>query len=279
MLVKLNIKRPPPTGANPRTLAGLFLIVVGLPAIALVWLSTHLIQQDRSLAAQREMEVRQGDLQSAARELEKFLAATAKQLPHGAVGYEISPSGIRVNPRDAVLWFPVLASLAAAGETPFVEAERAEFRGNTVAALSTYQTLAQEQSAATIQAGALLRAARIHWREERWNEALQRYDQLARIPNVGVEGLPADFVARRATCDVLRDAGRKLELQREAEALRTDLLANRWTLDRVAWEQAASQIASWTGRAMDILETRRMMSELGVWLWEHRSGSKDATQS
>lgn len=271
------MKGPSLTGANPRTLAGLFLIVVGLPAIALVWLSTQLLMQDRSLAMQRETERRQSDLQLAARELEKSLASAVRHLPQGTARFAISASGISVEPKDAMLWFPVAAALPASDEVTFAEAERAEFSGNTSAALIAYQRASKGENPMSMQAGGLLRAARVHWREGRWQEALQNYDQLAGIRNFGIEGLPADFVARRARCDVLRDARRQRELRVEAEALRSDVLANRWTLDRAAWEQASGQIAAWTGQAMDVPQSRRTMSELGEWLWLHRTSRKDAT--
>jgi hypothetical protein len=94
-----------------------------------------------------------------------------------------------------------------------------EFRGNLESALGAYRQHVSDPSPA-VRAGAWMRIARIHWRNQQWDESLSAFDRLAAIRNVGVEGLPADFVARRAKCSVLEEAGRKLELAREAEHLR-----------------------------------------------------------
>jgi signal transduction histidine kinase len=269
-----NMKRPPLAGARPRTLAGLFLIVVGLPAIALVWLGTQLLLQDRSVAMQRESERRQADLQGAARALDKLLEGTGRRLPEGAARYTISASEIAVEPASSVLWLPNMPKLPAAPDAPFAEMERVEFQGSAARALVFYE----QQTASTnpaVRAGAWLRAARVHWREQRWADALRAYGRLAQIASVSIDGLPADFVARRARCDVLREAGWRSELGREAEELRTDLLANRWALDRASWERAAAQITEWTGRAMDVPESRRTLSETGSWLWTHRADRQE----
>jgi signal transduction histidine kinase len=258
------------TGAHPRTLAGLFVIVVGLPAITLVWLGTQLVLQDRTLGAQRESERREADLQTAAHELEKALASAARNLPQGAVRFKVSTNGVVVEPVGSVLWVPAMMQLSAAATAPFAEAERAEFQGDTIKALATYRQLTADENESTVRAGALLRMARVHWRERRWDEALLAYDRLGRIAGTSIEGLPADFVARRAKCDVLHDAGRKLDLGREAEAVRADLLASRWALDRASWERAAAQLAEWTGRALEAPEPRRTLSEVGDRLWDHR---------
>lgn len=268
------MKRPPLAGARPRTLAGLFLIAVGLPAIALVGLGAQLLLQDRSVATQRESERRQADLQGAARALETLVKGAGQRLPEGAARYTISAAAISVEPAGSVLWLPNMPKLPAASDAPFAEMERVEFQSGAARARVFYE----QQTASTnpaVRAGAWLRAARVHWREQRWADALGAYDRLAAITSVSIDGLPADFVARRARCDVLREAGRRSELSREAEGLRADLLANRWALDRASWERAAAQITEWTGRAMDVPESRRTLSETGSWLWEHRADRQE----
>ncbi|MBI4909427.1 MAG: HAMP domain-containing histidine kinase [Acidobacteria bacterium] len=264
------MNRSPLTGAKPSTLAGLFLVVVGLPAIVLVWLGTQLLVQDRSLAEQRETERRQAALQSTSRELEKKLTNASNGLSPGMARFILSSTGIAVEPKESVLWVPKMPVLPPAADEPFVQAEREEFSGDRSAALVSYNQFLQKPNPPAVRAGALLRAARVYRGEKRWDEALHAYDRLATTGSVAIEGLPADFVARRAKCDVLLDAGRQLELQREAESLRSDLLANRWALDQSSWQLAASQIEQWTGHSVQTPETRRTFSEVGSWLWSHR---------
>jgi signal transduction histidine kinase len=229
------------------------------------------MMQDRRLWEQRDAERRHADLETAARELERALASAARQLPPGAARFHISDEGITVEPSGSVLWVPRMKHLPAAAAVPFAEAEQAEFQGDSTKALATYRQLAADGTESSVRAGAFLRMARINWREHRWDEALRAYERLGRMTGTSIEGLPADFVARRARCDVLQEAGRKLELGREAEAVRSDLLAGRWELDRASWERASEQLGEWTGRPLDSPQWRRTLSEVGNWLWDHRS--------
>lgn len=262
--------RPALPNARTPKLAVLFLVVVGLPAVALVWLGTQLASQERTLVAQRERERAQSDLQAAALMLEKLIAGAAQSPPEGAARFTFTEAGISAEPRNGVLWLPKIATLQAADDLPFAEAERAEYLGDFARALATYRRLSAASLPTATRAGALLRLGRIHWREKRWDGALRAYSQLAGFTRIGIEGLPADFVALRARCSVLQDAGRGQQLAQEAEKLREDLLGNRWMLDQSSWELAASQIMEWTGRRVEIPNARRALSEAARWAWEHR---------
>jgi hypothetical protein len=66
--------------------------------------------------------------------------------------------------------------------------------------------------------------------------------------------------ARRARAAVLVDAGRLDEAGREAAAIREDLLAGQWRLDRTGWDLVASDPFEWTGTAVDHPATRAAFS-------------------
>lgn len=250
---------------NSRKLALLFLAVVALPAVTLVWLGVQLLQQDRALLAQRELENRQAAAQSIIRSLEQIL----RDAP-GAIRFTISESSLPADPAAMLLWSPAPPRLPEAASNPFAEAESLEFQGNSPRALAAYQPFANAPDE-RVRAGALLRLARVYRRNREWDSALAQYRRLAMLARTGIDGLPADLVARTAVCSVLEESGRQSELDREAAALEADFLAGRWTLDRTAWEFTAGKLEQWTGRALPVTADRKAISALGDWLWERRA--------
>src|SRR5947208_1623030 len=104
---------------NSRKLALLFLVVVAPPAVTLVWLGLQLLEQDRSLFAQRELESRQAAGQTIVRALDQSLSDTGRRvvegpLPEGAVRFVISKSGLRADPTVRLLWLPIPPQLQEA---------------------------------------------------------------------------------------------------------------------------------------------------------------------
>ena len=259
------------SGGRSSRLAVLFLAVVVPPAVMLVWLGLELVEQDRLLWAQRGLEERQATAQLVIQSLKRALAdserLTGPALPDGMVRFELSEKGLRADPADRLLWLPVAPVLAEAETGPFSQAEALEFRGETGRALRIYQAHADAPSA-TVQAGALLRIARVHRRAQRWDDTLDAYRGLAEIEGVGVLGLPADLVARRAMGAVLEASGRKAELDRESAALQTDLLGGRWALDKPSWELTARQLEQWLGRPLPRHSEAKAFSTVAGSLWE-----------
>jgi signal transduction histidine kinase len=258
------------TGGS-RRLASLLLAVVVPPAVTLVWLGLRLLDQDRVLVAQRELEHRQVVAQSAARSLGQSLAAAERGLsedavPDGTVRFTLSERGVQANPATRVLWVPVPPALLEAATRPFADAERLEFRGDAGAALTAYQTLAESKDAA-VRAGALLRVARVHRARQHWTNALAAYGELGAIRAVAIDGMPADLLARRAAAAVLSESGRKEDLSRDAVALETSFLAGRWMLDRSAWEVTAADIGRWVGRKLELQADRQTFSSVADALW------------
>ena len=240
-------------GSSPR-LAALFLAVVLPPAATLVWLGLQLVEQDRSLWAQRDLEGRQAAAQAIVSSLNQSLADAERHLsqgepPTGAVRFVVSPQGVEAHPATRVLWLPTLPAMPAAEAAQFTQAETVEFQGGAERALAFYEEMARSSSPA-IRAGALVRVARVHRRERRWREALTAYRRLAEIGEIAIDGMQVDLLARRAVCAVLEESGREEELNGEAAALAADLLAGRWTLDQPAWELVVGQLERWTGHPL-----------------------------
>ena len=255
-----------------RKLALLFLGIVAPPAVTLVWLDLQLLDQDRSLWAQRELESRQAAAESVIRSLEQSLAETERitesVLPEGIVRFTLSSLGVTAKPADRVLWFPNTARLMEAETRQFIEMEKLEFHGGTDRALFAYKKAAQSATPA-VRAGAHLRVARVHRRAGRWEDALAAYRQLAQMDRIAIDGMPTDLLARRATCFILAETGRMQDLDREAASLETDFLAGKWVLDKPSWELNARQIEQWTGRRrLPPPAEGKAFSAVAGWLWD-----------
>ena len=254
-----------------RRLAALLLAVVVPPAVTLAWLGVRLFELDRAMLAQRELERGQAAAQAVAGMLDQSLrrvdeALTTGAVPDGIVRLTASSRGIEVRPAEAALWLPVVPPLKVAPDRRFNDAERLEFQSSPGRALVLYEELARSSDRA-VQAGALLRQARIHLRERRSTDALEVYQRLSSFADVGIEGTPADLVAARAIGSVLRDRGAHDELIRHAATLRHDLSHNRWQLDRAAWQLAVDDLSRWDGAAMPTDE-RQQFSEAAAALWD-----------
>ncbi len=254
-----------------RRLAALLLAVVVPPAVTLAWLGVRLLEHDRVMLEQRELERRQADAQAVARMLEQALrrvdqALTTEVVPDGIVRLTATSRGIEVRPAEAVLWLPSVRQLKTVPHGRFADAERLEFQSNAGGALLLYERLARSTDRA-VRAGALLRQARIHRREGRWRDALDAYERLAAFPDIGIEGTPADLLARRAIGSVLRERGAHDELIRHAATLQKDLVGGRWQIDGTAWHLALADLSTWTGVAI-AADDRQQFSEAATALWE-----------
>ena len=263
-------------GSSSRTFALLLLAVTVPPATTLVWLGVQLLQQDRSLLAQRDFERRQASIRAVMHSLQLSLAEAERRLlddpvPDGAVRFRMSANGVEARPADRVLWLPVPRAAPGVENGQFADAERFEFRGSADRAIAMYLDAAGSPKP-TIRAGALVRLARVRRSQRRWNEALSAYRDLERVRDVTIEGAPADLQARRASCAILAESGRASELAQEAERLEADLIAGRWTLDRPAWALTAGEIEQWTGHSLRPAPERRLFSAVADALWsEHQS--------
>ena len=254
-----------------RRLAALVLAVVVPPAVTLAWLGVRLLEHDRVMLAQRELERRQADAQAVARMLEQALrrvdeALTTDLVPDGVVRLTATSRGIEVRPAQSVLWLPVVRPLKTAPDGRFADAERLEFQSSAGGALLLYEKLARSTDRA-VRAGALLRQARIHRREGRWREALDAYERLDSFADIDIEGTPADLLARRAIGSVLRDRGAHDELIRHAATLQKDLVGGRWQIDGTAWHLALADLSTWTGAEIAV-DDRQQFSEAATALWE-----------
>jgi signal transduction histidine kinase len=257
--------------SRSRRLLALLLVIAGPPAATLVWLGWRFASQDRAFLEKEEVERQRAIGQAVVRALDEALTDAGKlpvgaSVPDGVIRLTLTSRGIDAEPSNRVLWLPVIPRTPEAEERQFADLEKLEYQGDTDRALAGY--VAASTGAPPIRAGALVRIARVHRTERRWDEAIASYDALAKIGNVAIVGTPADLVARREKCAVLETSGRRADLARESAALASDVLAGRWTLDRAAWEMTSSDLERWMGHPLAAASELRLFSTVSDRLWE-----------
>jgi len=267
---------------SARRLFAVFVVVTTTLAIALVWVSWRLIQQDRELERQRRHDRLGQVLDTAAAGLLRTLSDREQQLVALAAGTHVDVQAAAavardlsedstlvvldqqraiVAPEGRILFFPTAATGPEAGGAAFAAGESAEFRRHAfTSALDAYAALARSPVSA-VRAGALLRTARVHRTMRMPDMALAAYAELSRMagPPAGrvgdgdggvdatptLAGVPVDLVARHAACAVLAEAGRRDALRSAARNLYADLLAGRWRLTRGSWTYYLEDTRGW----------------------------------
>jgi signal transduction histidine kinase len=271
----------------PRNLLILFGVALVLPAATLITLGVRLLDQDRALARQREGELLERAADQGVRALEQDLAALRKRLagppcspadvPDDTVCVVLRPDRFQAVPPQRVPYYPLTPGLKEPPSEPFRELEAQEFGEppNFVKALEISRKLAASGDA-SIQAGALLREARVLRAMARPNDALAAYNDLGRMASISINGEPAGLVARRARCAVLEEQSRTRELRQEAETLAADLRGGRWQLDRETYLYVAGLLSRWLGSEVRPGEQEEALAAGVAWLHEKWTGGAPA---
>ena len=266
-----------------RRLVVLFLLVLVPPAVALAGLGLLVLEQDRRLIAERDRERAAAAADAVARSLADAVSRARTTLRGGgevpgAALLRLDHDQIIARPAALLLWTPTPRPLQEAETTAFAEAELDEFQRRGDRGSGAYERLSRHPSM-PIKAGALLRLARLHRSEGRTDAALAVYTDLATITDVAFDGMPADLLARRASCDLLDRARRTEALSTCARAVASDLLAGRWSLDHASWKISADQIARWTSTPLDVDTDRAAITEAADWFWRESRRADDAPRA
>ena len=162
-----------------------FLLLLLLPAAAVVGLGVRLIEQDRALESRQFRERRESASDRVVASLEQSLIAIARRLAGPLAGAPIQPGddavwvafeggGITAYPEGGLLYYPALPPSPEEPAAAFASGEDLEFRARDYAkAAAIFRQLAAS-SAADVRAGALLRLARNLRKAGSPEEALQR---------------------------------------------------------------------------------------------------------
>ena len=189
-----------------------------------------------------------------AAEIQSWRQALAARDFRGAAGLPSDSAVVLITGREAraippgrMAWSPLPPRLAQAPDNAFRDPERLEYGGAREAeARRAYESLALSPDAAG-RAGALVRLARVYRDPGRDEEALAAYNRLAACQGVSLISVPADLVARRAHCTLLRSLGRQAAAESEISSLRRDWLAGHWLLDRPSFLLVEEQLSALSG--------------------------------
>lgn len=268
----------------PRNLTAAFLTVAAVSVIALIWLGVRLVGQDRALEAERLREKRESAADRVVAALDQALSADERSLvglsgkAHhpGTPGLAlvVADAGeLRVLPETGLLYYPVAPLPPEAAAHLYRAAEESEFRDRDFdRAIQGLRALSLSRDP-VVRAGAQLRLARNLRKAGRPEAALQVYGDLARVGDAAVAGAPAGLVARHARCAVLEEMGRRDLLREEARALRDDLRAGRWPLERDTYHYYAAQVRRWLEAGPEGASEGEALARAVDWLWQSwRSG-------
>lgn len=240
----MSLHEPPRT---PGKLLLLFLLVAGVPFVALTWLGWRLLEQDRALEERRFRERLESAASLVCRELDRSLAAledllpslaekVPTTLPPGRVYVVFDAAGV-VRHRSGFLPFlPGMPSQSEHTAGLFAQAERLEygeadcFRTGTI-----YRELARREDL-QLRAGALMRLARCLRKQQRVKEAISAYGELAALGGVPTAGSPAELLARRERIVLMRMIGNERAASDESGLLAAALWEGEYPVDQATFD-------------------------------------------
>jgi two-component system, OmpR family, phosphate regulon sensor histidine kinase PhoR len=231
---------------TPGKLLLLFLLVAGIPFVALTWLGWQLLEQDRALEERRARERLESAASLVCRELDRSLSALEDLLPSLA---ERDPAPLAadrlfvvfdeagvVRHRSGLL--PFLPGLPSQNEPItglFAPAERLEYsESNHIRASAIYRELAQREDP-RIRAGALMRLARCLRKQQHWKEAITVYGELAALGGMPIAGSPAEYLARRERAVLMRLIGDERAASEESRLLAAALWEGKYPVDQATF--------------------------------------------
>ena len=242
----------------------------------MVWLGVRLIIQDRQLESTQLQEQRENVAERVVSSLSERLSAAERNLAletapgDDAVALVFEPDSVETRPPGGLLFYPGIAVGSGDPLPEFAPGEEMEHRRKDLdAAEAAYRRLSADRVPA-VRAGALVRLARVLRKKGSPERALRVYEDLARLGNTLVDGIPAALAARRARCLVLDSLNQAERLREEATALREGLLAGAWKIDRGTFTQYQEELATWLGSPAAPRPAQQAAAEAAEWLWERR---------
>ncbi len=277
-----------------RRLLALFLVLTVAPAAGLVWLGWRLLEQDRTLEAQRILERQEYAANLVVGALSRQIAVSRGHLTQSrdasslvsaqdAVTVRFQHDTFQELPAGRLLYYPVVPPDREAPEALFRDGELLEFSHRDYAkAIEQFLAFADSKDPA-VRAGAQLRIGRNQRKLGNLQQALATYGRLTRPEGILFAGVPAELTARHARCVLLEEMGSVEDLRREAGMLREDLLGGRFRLTRPVFQLHGQQICRWLARS-DIAEPGRLaLSAAAEQLWQEwqkaRSGAGVVTDT
>lgn len=268
--------------ASPRKLLALFVLLSGIPLIALGWLGWRVLEQDRALDAQRFRERLENAAGMVTRELERELTAWEALAQHAADGRSADPptkatliifdgDGIVEQRGVRLPYQPHVRSTEPIAPAIFADAEVLEFRRNDLHNAGAAYKRVAENGSPSVRAAALMRLARVLRKQQQLRPALDVYESLAAMGGVPVAGSPSELVARRERKVLLEALGDHAAAAGEAGHLAAALADGRFAIDRSTFE-FYREAAAVSGAPASTMNARLALAEAAQAIWPDLQG-------
>ena len=222
----------------------MFVVLTGVPLAALGWLAWRVLEQDRTLEAQRLDTAVNQLIRTVGNTLASWEGLAAKaatdgdagSLPAGSIAVLVDSAGASWRSGIHLPYYPHVPPSDDVPEQPFAVAEALELKeGNLTRAAAAYHTVASS-SPRSVQAVALSRVARVLRKAGKLAEALAVYESVAEFEDIPIAGFPAGLIARRERVVLLTQLGRKEHAAEERRLLASLLLDGRFAVDRAGFD-------------------------------------------
>ena len=259
----------------------LVLLVVGLTIISLavlLWLGGLLLERDRQLEVQEAAESTARATTTVVAAIDRALSAVGDRLssgatewPPGAVAVEITAASLHTTPVGRVAYLPVVPDRADPPADLFPDVDVLDARGDAGDSIVALQRLIQSSDSA-VQAGALLRLARLERKRGRVNPSRAAYDRLAAMGDVHVAGAPASLVATYGIGALLETLGRPDDVRALGRTLLTDLQRGRWGITSGVYRTYLEDARRWAGIEEQPPAAGEVLAQSIAGLWDRRAG-------
>ena len=262
-------------------LPALFVLLTGVPLVALGWLGWRVLQQDRALETQRSRERLESAATMVTRELDRGLRVWEDVLAAAAQRPDVEPpanttfllidssdsSGVVQQRGTRLPYYPAVRAPSDAASLPFAAAEAQEFRDNDLRnAAASYRVLARSSNR-EVRAGALMRLARCLRKQQQLRSALDVYAELAMMGDTGVAGSPSELVARRERTALLRTMGEPEAAGHESALLAAALSEGRFLIDRSTFDFFRESVPASAARTEEKSTRPIHLAEAVAGLW------------
>jgi signal transduction histidine kinase len=257
----------------PRHVLAVFVAVAVVSAVTLSWLIWLLLEQDKTVEIQR----RQERLEQAADRAAAVMQGALSDLdrgsdpPQGVLTVSLGSQGMTVRPQGGLLYYPEQLRHPQDPSHVFDDGEQAEFaRKDLRSAAEVYSRLALN-STDSIRAGALTRLARVRRRSGDYAAALRNYDELSKMADADVSGLPAELIAREGRASVFEETRRISDLRQEASRLEEKLRSGHWQLTKSEYQSRLNETKAWRGESTSVDDPDAIaLAEATAWLWDNQ---------
>jgi signal transduction histidine kinase len=271
---------------GPVRLLILFLLLSGIPLLALGWLGWRLFEQDRVLENQRLRDRLDTAANLATHELDRRLSSwddvlrrvvrgdsSSQDLPPDSTLLVFDAHGVIRREGLLLPYYPIVPIISEGPAGIFDSAEIQEFREeNLIKAEALYRNLAVTKDK-KVRAGALVRLARSLRNQKQLRDAVTVYGELAALGDTPAAGAPSELLARRERMALLKLLGDGEGADKEARLLEAALFDGHLLIDHATFNFYLESVTHMPVRDDLPLKQAEVIEELWP-LWQSQAAGR-----